>query len=128
MLARLPGPPVERDREMEDADAQIAVEHAAFGRTESGITVIQPRSRRAAADGAGSGIDECNCRQRSLRGCSATRPEAAHFGRTLPVARSGLAKIGEFGKSRGCHTVRGFRFPYLTGYADPPLSAGFAIL
>ena len=37
--------------------------------------------------------------QEGLRGCSATRPEAADFGRTLPVHAKGLAKIGEVGEA-----------------------------
>src|SRR3954454_22965938 len=37
--------------------------------------------------------------QRSLRGCSATRPEAADFGHTLPVhAKGGLRKRRGLGK------------------------------
>src|SRR4051812_15546331 len=34
-----------------------------------------------------------------LRGCSATRPEAADLGRTLPVHAKGLAKIRGFGEA-----------------------------
>src|SRR3954468_16053778 len=38
-------------------------------------------------------------RTKDLRGCSATRPEAARRGHNPPVASKGLAKFGEVGKS-----------------------------
>src|SRR3954470_12664776 len=39
-------------------------------------------------------------------GCSSTRPEAAEFGRTLPVHAKGLAKIGEVGEALDCHAEK----------------------
>jgi hypothetical protein len=56
--------------------------------------------------------------QRGLRGCNATRPEAALPGHNLPVARIGLANFGWVGEALSCH---GKNFPRFAGIADPPL-------
>src|SRR3954464_10534382 len=67
-----------------------------------------------------------NAGKSGLRGCSATRPEAADFGRTLPVHAKGACEIR---RGRGISELRHPRdFPGPTGYADPPFEAGFAFL
>src|SRR4051794_21757140 len=63
-----------------------------------------------------------NAGNRSLRGCSATRPEAAGVGRTSPVHAKGLAKISGFGKSLDCQIGE---IPGFGRYADPPSRRGF---
>src|SRR3954452_6417671 len=50
--------------------------------------------------------------------CSATRPEAADFGRTSPVHAKGLAKIRGFREARCRQTDE---LPGQPDYADPPL-------
>src|SRR3954451_24044558 len=66
-----------------------------------------------------------NAGNRSLRGCGATRPEAADFGYTLPVHAKGLAKIRGFGEVLDRQIVGASELP---DYADPPFQAGFCVM
>src|SRR5690349_10373643 len=66
--------------------------------------------------------------QKGLRGCGATRPEAARPGSTSPVARIGTCGIRRGGGSSWSPNDDLPRRAFLAGYADPPFEAGFALL
>src|SRR5215213_2720537 len=66
-----------------------------------------------------------NAGNKSLRGCSATRPEAADLGAPCRCTPKGLAKISEVGEALDRQILC---FPGLGRHADPPFPGGFLLV
>src|SRR5689334_16443437 len=93
MLPLLTRAPVQRDREMEDSRAHVAVELAALRRAELAASVIQRCAARAPAYGAGERINGQG-RERGHKASLGLRKQPAGSG----VRRAHLA----YGKKRSC--------------------------
>src|SRR4051794_904600 len=112
------------------ADASDGGERPHAGKTSTGAIgesdkVLQRPAQRRAHGAVQVKADGDVSEQRSLRGCSATRPEAADFGALCRCTPKGLAKIGGFGKSLDCHTERS---PASSRYGRPALRGGFCFM
>ena len=118
---------IQRLRKEHDPGDQVAVQVPPFRRTEPRTAAVKGCTGYATSNGAGDGIDRQggDCRQRSLRGCSATHPEAADFGRTLPVHAK---RACENRRSAGrWMSPNNLTFPVRRD-ADPPFPGGFLLM